>query len=210
MGTNPGKHSKGFTIIELMIATTVFSIILLLVTYGILQIGRTYYKGVTETKTQDTARAALDNITQAIQFDSGAVSAQSNGIVPNVKYVICIGNVRYSAYLGHILIDDSTHHALVQDTESTPCADNTAIPGLDGSTPMSSSATELMAPLMRVAALDVTDLSGGLYKVHIRVVYGNDVDLVNPTTLTASCDGGQINQFCAVSDLTTTVEKRVN
>jgi prepilin-type N-terminal cleavage/methylation domain-containing protein len=35
------KQQRGFTIIELMIATAVFSVVLLVLTSGIMQIGRT-------------------------------------------------------------------------------------------------------------------------------------------------------------------------
>ena len=48
---------KGFTVLELMIATTVFSVMLLLTTTGMIQIGKVYYKGLVTAKTQDTVRS---------------------------------------------------------------------------------------------------------------------------------------------------------
>ena len=58
---------SGFTLLELMIATTIFSVILLLCTVGLIQIGKTYYKGSAIVRTQNVARDITDNITQAIQ-----------------------------------------------------------------------------------------------------------------------------------------------
>ncbi|HLC91522.1 MAG TPA: type II secretion system protein [Candidatus Saccharimonadales bacterium] len=199
-------HQRGFTIIEMMISTVVFSLILLLVTYGILQIGRTYTKGVTETKTQQTARAVMDAITQDIQFyKSGVVTTNSAG----GKYVVCVGNNRYTAFLGQQLIDSAPDHALLVDYAlsggCTGAPQNQAAPFEPSTNPV-----ELLAPLMRVANLSVTPRSAGLYEVHVRVVYGENNVLINPTGIDASCQGGPINQFCAVSDLRTIVQKRVN
>ena len=61
-------EQNGFTIIELLIATTVFSLILLISVAGILQISRMYYRGVTQSRTQETARSIIDEVGEAIRF----------------------------------------------------------------------------------------------------------------------------------------------
>jgi prepilin-type N-terminal cleavage/methylation domain-containing protein len=221
-------NQRGFTLIELMVATVVFSIILLVATYGLLQIGRTYDEGLNEVNTQQTAQAALDTISQDIQFNSGMVSEAVNG----PAYVICIGKDRYSALMHQELYDNSTSHALIQDATSGFCnpvgsSPNGPIVGLNGATPLAPQvgmAKELLAPSMRLANLSVANIPLGsdLYIINIRVVYGEKNVLCSPTlhdcnnsALTninqtdLSCKGGVINQFCAVSDLTTTVQRRL-
>jgi len=202
------RDLRGFTIIELMIATVVFSVILLLVTYGILQIGRAYTKGLTVTKTQNTARTVMDAITQDIQFyKSGSVDGGFNG--GSGTYVICVGNNRYTALLGQMLDDTASVPALLFDANlvgGCSTGNPQTWPKQVGTDPV-----ELLTANMRVAAIDIAQLgTSDLYKAHVRVVYGEDSALNNPTALDASCQGGDINQFCAVSDLTTTIHKRVN
>lgn len=74
-------NAQGFTLVELMIATALFSSILLLITFGLLSIGQNYYKGKNSARTQDVARRVIDEISQAIQFGDAAPSPE---IKPNI------------------------------------------------------------------------------------------------------------------------------
>jgi prepilin-type N-terminal cleavage/methylation domain len=112
------KREQGFTILELMIATMVFSVVLLLVTAGILQVSRVYYKGLTESTTQSTARNIIDTLAQAIQF-SGAEVTETHNVNPGKDDSFCIGNKQYSYRLGSQVMNnpsssDQAWHALVE------------------------------------------------------------------------------------------------
>jgi len=212
--STPIISQKGFTIIELMIATLVFSVILLLVTYGLIQIGRTYIKGLNESKTQQTARSIMDTISQDIQFNGGKIKipAAFTG-----TFAVCIGDNRYSAMIDGQLVDGvpdtvkhQTNHTLVVDRpvggecNATPLTYrnlNAAIPPDDPYKPR-----ELMAPNMRLAKFNITPAGALLWNIKVRVVYGDD-DLLNPAR--DACAGGPGSQFCAVAELSTTVQKRV-
>jgi hypothetical protein len=65
---------------------------------------------------------------------------------------------------------------------------------------------------MRLGDLTINPLGGGAYTVHVRVIYGDSDVLTSPNGSdwsNVTCQGGAGSQFCAVSDLTTTVQTRL-
>lgn len=192
------QNQQGFTIVELMIATLIFSVVLLVVTIGIIQISRVYYKGITEANTQNVTRSVADTISQAIQFNGGVVTNTSGGSTG----VFCVGSQQFSYRLGVKLQDaavNGTNYALLQSTT----------PGCTSSSPVpTANFKELLGPNMRLSNLVVTQ-SGNLYKITVKVVYGDDDLLNNPGSTNPTCKTGAGSQFCSISDLTTTVVKRV-
>lgn len=203
---------RGFTIIELLVATMVFSVVLLIVTAGILQIARVYYKGVTEAATQNTARSIMDQIAQNIQFNGGAVTETASSPAPGTDYAFCIGNQQFSYRLGW-QVENSPNatvnqiwHGLVQNTVAG-CVSSTAPQTLSNQTV---TGRDLMEPHMRLANLVVDNVGNNQYKVQVRIVYGDNDLLSNPTATNANCQNIRSGtQFCAVSDLSTIVIKRV-
>lgn len=234
------KIEAGFTLVELMIATTVFAVVLLIVTFGILQVTRTYYKGATTTKTQQAARSIIDQISQAIQFSgSDPVITPSTDPAYGTPANFCINGTRYSYMLNRQLAvpadpaKSQATHVLVSDSNSA-CKTATPIPLDSASLNLSSytKAKELMATNMRLSVLKICapgpvtpacpnppPANSNLFMVSVRVVAGDDDLLVDSTGKkvgdpafdvgTANCLGGAGGQFCAVSSLTTTVERRL-
>jgi prepilin-type N-terminal cleavage/methylation domain-containing protein len=187
-------NQSGFTIIELLIATLVFSMILLMVTIGVIQITRVYYKGITEANTQNTARAVMDEITQGIQFSGGKVSATQTG-----QASFCIGDQQYSYALGKQL-----------GSQTTKALWKTNTPGCSGNPAAASSGKEFLSPKMRLSNLAVSSLGNNLWKVSLTVTYGDDDMMTNPASTSPKCKGIQAgSQFCSISTLTSTVIQRV-
>lgn len=85
------KGQGGFTIIELLIATVIFSVIVLVATAGIIRIGQMYYKGVTVSQAQERARQLSEEMSRAVQFSKISVIDEST---PPVN-VFCIADSRY-------------------------------------------------------------------------------------------------------------------
>ncbi len=209
------RHQRGFTIIELLIAMSVFSLVLLIVTVSIMQISKVYYKGVTETNTQSTARSIMETISQAIQFNGGTVTTTPGSPVAGTSYAFCVNNQQFSYRPGYQLVDGTagarqTPHALVQRTMAG-CSDvaqnlgNTTVTG-----------RELLAPNMRLSKLVVQSLGNSLYKVQVRVEYGDEDLLWSPSgnpagalAPDAACRSGAGQQFCSVSELSAVVISRV-
>lgn len=205
------QNSRGFTVIELMIATVVFGVVLLGVTLAIMQLSRVYYKGITETNVQETARSAVDRISQSIQFNAKQLTV-TPARAPGVKDSFCVGDQQYTYIIGYQLTDGSvganqSRHALVvQDVPG--CQSTSPEPDMTNAT----TKQELLAPGMRLAKMEVSLVPGttNVFKVNVKVVYGDDTLLTSPLAANVACKPQRAGtQFCAISEITTVVTKRV-
>lgn len=225
----PGSRQTGFTIVELMIATLVFSVILLVITYGVLRFTSAYYKGVNSSTTQDTARSVMDTVSQAIQF-SGTQIVPTDGIGGTGGGYFCAGGQIYVFKTG-VPYDGAA------PTASQPGLYVTADNGSCNFAAVTyGTGKELLGKNMRLVYLSVNNLSGQTYTVSVRLAYasgggavdGNDL-LCAPTAQPGSCTSATVltdaqlaaagndvicklqtgSQFCAVSALSTTVLRRV-
>lgn len=224
---------QGFTIIELVIATAIFSIVMILLITGVVAVTRMYYKGVINTQTQTVARSITDSIAEAIQFNGASVVPNTND-VPSGEYAFCVGGQMYTFVLGKELIDGASAtttqspHVLAESNVGQNCTDATP-PDLSAAT-LPTNSVELLSANMRLDYFNVCSASSGtnLYGVHIRIIYGGS-DLLQPLTTPLDqrstgcvgptglpenqCSGTFSNflggQFCAVSELDTTIEQRV-
>lgn len=223
------KHSqKGFTIVELMIATLVFSLILVAAMAGLVQISRLYYRGVTQARTQEVARSILEEVTQSIQFSNEAVEVQGsfvNGpVVPvgdNAEGFFCIGTKRYTYAIDRqVKADPDTadnpkdiRHALWVDTLEGGCS----VSSVSGATLTAENPTPegrgLLSENMRLTDLEVSRINGNddFWRVRVAVAYGDDDTLgLNDSGTRRICEpGGPGIEFCAIAELETTVYRRV-
>lgn len=204
MSKPPLLNQKGFTIAELMIATLVFSVVLLIATTSIIEVGHTYYKGINEANTQDTARTIMENIGQAIQFGGGTITATQTA-QPGTMQQFCVGNQQYSYDLGAQLVTGTPGSG-----QTNASVRVTNLPACNSSSTPQTGGTELLAPRMRISDLSVTPLTDGTsYRIHVKVAYGDDDLLSNPHGPDALCKGNVGSQFCSTSDISTIVYKRV-
>jgi prepilin-type N-terminal cleavage/methylation domain-containing protein len=211
----------GFTIVELMIATAVFSVILVLCATGIVQVGRMFYKGSIIDRTQDTARQVADDISQAIQFGPVATNFYQTGTASfpygagNITvHSLCLGTVRYSfsvdRSLGSSDLVNQVRHVLWKDhiaidTACTPLNIGQAAP-----TGSSVDGLELLGDNMRLPTLTVPNTPGrGLWNISLVVSYGDFDTFVGGSNFSQciSTNGG--GQFCAASIINTHVVKRL-
>jgi prepilin-type N-terminal cleavage/methylation domain-containing protein len=227
------KKSAGFTIIELMIATSIFSILLLVCSFALIQIARSYYKGVTSSQTQDAARSIVDQISQGIQFSGNNIATTPTSLPPPLppstgsSYIFCIGDQRYSVQLNQEVESNPTppdqgYHALVVDTYPG-CTSGSMSQNLNSNSVLG---RELLPTNMRLSKLSVTQVPGqtNLYSINVRVVYGdsnllcspiaNDCNSSSQSTYLTNSDIACKNtyegtQFCAVSELDTVVQQRI-
>ena len=194
------KLQKGFTIVELLIATSVFSILLVILLTSLLRISQMFYKGVNMSRTQETARNVLQYITDDLQFYKQPPVIGSN--------YFCIGNHRYAYQLGNQV--GTSGYGILKEDMST-CKPVTG----SGSQAPGPGAVELLDKGMQVNNLVVDPISGGSTSVHLFVVqYGNDNSvLISPSGYSpawkapdALCSGPpSSSQFCSTAEYNSTV-----
>jgi len=217
------SNSFGFTIIELMIATLVFSIVLLVVTAGIVQFSKAYYKGAITAKTQDTTRSIIDSVAQSVQFGVSSPQESPESVGTAISF-LCAGGNKFIFTPGVQYQTGPPVYAnagVYMVTSVGICEGPTATLPTDGK--------QLLNEYMRVTDLTLTGISDTLYSISVTVAYG-DNDLfcdrrddsscaaTSPTLSDAAladlrsnirCRQVSGSEFCAVSSLSTTVRKRI-
>lgn len=208
------QREEGFTLVELMIATAVYSLVLLIALLGITQVGRMYYRGLSAARTQEAARDVMDDVSREIQFSSSTV--QLSG-----AKTLCIGNKRYAFDMNKRLVDGApqnareANHALQKDS---PGAAAVGCPAVANQSDLTRP-IELLSNNMRLAKFSVTPVGGSnnqLWNVTIKVIFGEDdlltgLNMATGDSSNAQCTGSTYigGQFCAVSELSTTVVRRL-
>jgi prepilin-type N-terminal cleavage/methylation domain-containing protein len=205
---------EGFTIIELVIATGVFSVVLLIATVAIILVTNSYVKGNVQAETQDTARGILTTVSQDIQFNTAnSVNLGTYVSASNIGY-FCLGNDLYVYQLGDEIggvNSDGTkvYHALLEFSGTGKCPANVTDEGYLGA-PQSGDniAHELLAQNMSLETFNIAQVTGTkAYSIKLTVAYGSNVKSSGGVfTCPPESFGGQ---FCAVSSLTTAVTPRI-
>jgi hypothetical protein len=221
---NGVNGESGFTILELMIATIVFALFLVVMLASFLQIGKMYYKGISINNTTDTTRSIMDGISNDVRFSTEvacSIKDSQNCPVtgsPNVHY-FCIGQHRYTYYLS-----STTPYKIQGSDINNPNSGNNpkgiimdTITGCPPPTVAGTSPTQLMKPNMQLNDLNFYCVNNFCY-VHLHIAYYgvNDSVFSSPTHFadtssdhTAAlldkdnyCSGSSLGtEFCAVSDL---------
>ncbi|MFI5270698.1 MAG: PilW family protein [Candidatus Saccharimonadales bacterium] len=223
------KHSqRGFTIIELMIATVVVSTLLITVTYVMIGMQNLYDKGLNEQRAQDNTRTIIDQMALEIQSTGQAIVAPASVLTDTVNIggtnynyninAVCIGSVRY-LYVINLEVGVQTKQALWRDSADSgnSCVlspINHAVVDIINNTP-NDNGEELIPSNARLTDLEILSptATDPNYTIKASVAYGSD-DLFNPVfpSTTANydvtCKGGTGDQFCATAKLTTEVGQR--
>ncbi len=225
------RTQDGFTIIELMIATVVFSLTLLVIAAVSSQIGRMYYKGVVTANTQDTTRNLTDELSRTIQFTASVpvegISVSTLGGKPYVRKSQCFGSIRYTWVVNGQVNSSITNagqdyaathhirHALWRDTDNASIA---SCPPVDLTVDKpTANGKDVLGEDMRLKSLTVepgSSCSPGnscTWIIDVGILYGDD-DLIefnssgDPTGCKSLATG---SQWCALAELHTNVFRRL-
>ena len=227
------SNSAGFTIVELMIALTVLSTILVIATMLMTQIGRLYMKGVTQADVQNAARNISADLVASLQFSGsppapytcddpadpqgGMVCYSHKTVGTPTIYSYCIDTTRYSFILDRELGSDTTkpgvNHVLWKDkvANSANCTplDITTAGTPSGSDPSGFEMVPNRGRLVRFKVFE-NPVNSRIYTVDLNLAFG-DSDLLNVDTSNgdANCISGAGSQFCGTSSLRTDVLRRI-
>jgi prepilin-type N-terminal cleavage/methylation domain-containing protein len=211
--------NKGFTLVELMIATTVFSTILLLATTGVINIGKLYYKGITTARTQEAARSIADELTRSVQLTDGEIKGFSDEA--ETYSAVCVGKDRYTYRIDDTKVGDSEESGgqavrglwLDEITEGDECEPSSL-------NNFSAGGRELLGNNMRLIAFSISEQNADKtkYNVSVGVAYGES-DLLTTYDDQGNYTGAARGEaqckstnsggsFCAVSSLQTFVKRR--
>lgn len=178
-------RSSGFTIVELMIALSVLSTLLLLASLTLIAIGRLYSKNVNEISAQNTARNLVNDIASQIQLAGNVPAFSYGGVAPtdptgvtgaapqntdreSSVRALCIGNRRYTYVLNYVQSATSDpggqayQHVLWRDTLQSAGTCPTQLVHLDTSYPsqgdsatIDKSGSDLLPAHMRLTDLSI-------------------------------------------------------
>lgn len=206
--------NKGFTLVELLVAMTFFSFLLLLVTFGFVQINRSYTRGITVKTIQETARALTEDISRAIRTSN---DFEYHDFASDGEYRLCLGDVNY-AWNQHIEKadpdDNKTLDMTTEQLDSLPPQDftmvktrNTAIGCL--ATIAADDTEEVLDDRAIIQHLSITNVAEGTYKIKVVVstksAADNDLEVFGSE---ARCKVQTGDQFCDVASLETVVKTR--
>ena len=220
---NRQPKAAGFTIVELLLATAVFSFVLLVALAAFLGVGHLFYKGVSLTSTQSIANQVINDMSNNMIGASSVTKPTSSG---GYTYM-CIGNSRYtytsvsgktvyaqdSGGINYNNGSSGGNYGLLKDQlpSNGSCLAPTA------ATLSSNGAVEMLTTNMRVANVYICGVNASttLYNIDIVVAYGDNSALTfgsapasqcgEPTYPKVSCQGNYSNQaFCSVVKQDTT------
>lgn len=194
---------RGFTIIEFMVATVVFSVVIMTVSFAITTMSRIYQKSMYMSRAQAAARTLVDSIGEAVQFSNADIR---NGTAVDGARTYCVGQKQYVYILGKRVGTNTgegeiPHALMVGNTTLGDC-----VPPADYATTFS----DMLGPGLRLSEFTITGGSGVPTKITATVAYGADTDMENPQQPNVSCKAGPSSTYCGVSKLATVVEGRLN
>jgi prepilin-type N-terminal cleavage/methylation domain-containing protein len=199
---------RGFTVIELMVATTVFAVLVLLTSMAVVQIGRQFYKGIITARAQNAARTLTDEISRNVQYTATPPRVRTSGNV----IAICTAEVEYIIDRGQVQ-QGGVQRAMRYPACSSPLATLPSSGALPQNWPNAADpnhrGSEMLGENMR-AWVGLSPLGTRSYTLDISVAHGDDDLLEDPAATSYSCRNvPSLSQYCGTAQLTVTVFKQL-
>lgn len=213
-------YSKGFTIVETLIAMAVFSVIMLVLVVGVMRMTTSYVRGVNTNNTQALTRNISEILTQELKFNT-RLTTDGMSTEGGAPQFFCIGASKYIYAEGKKYSDSIVRGVANVGLVVAPN------PGTSCTTPTDSeiaTGRQLLGNNTRIVQLNVTSpgAEGSARKLELGVALG-DADLLcaynedssQCTTFTGDiASGGEVrcrsvqgSEFCAVSYLKSYVQR---
>lgn len=218
---------RGFTIVELLIAISVFSVVMIIAATAIIVIARQYQAGVTKTAMQSATRDIHQKISDNIKYSGGNIITVENYDVNvdgvNVKFnIICTDKTRYfyktpsvdgSGNIATTVNFDNNMSGLYVEQASSGdySSDANCKNGINPST-----AQQLLPNSAKVAVFSVeptaTDASGQVTSTTVKTTFvRGEADMFDLSVAPGSlqCKSGVGNEWCSVVSLSSIINPRL-
>ena len=200
-------NKQGFTLVELLLATAMFSFILLFVTFGIVQISRAYNKGIVVKRTQETARSVIQEMTRAISTATSG-SSGTDAVINfsnNTPRRLCVGDLRFGWNEGFRGGAGRESYSNGQDFALTRSDTGACNDVFD-----QNQSIELIDERLTVQDVAIQEvLSGSVYNLCVVITVDNSSDVSSGDCNTEpKCNVLAGDTFCDVAKLRTTVTLR--
>jgi prepilin-type N-terminal cleavage/methylation domain-containing protein len=218
--------NKGFTLIELMLAMTFISVLLVAIAMTTIQISNIYNKGITLREVNQVGRSLSDELQRSIasstpfdvtpKVDNSAATATSKYVVQDGGGRLCLGSYTYAWNYGEALTggtgappifntyDDNTsvRFAKVPDASGELCADPELPIERDAATDLVSSGDRNLVIHNFTITLTSEDANAGQALYAISMVIGtNDHEqlLTGATSCKPPATGVGDEDYCSVN-----------
>lgn len=198
------SKERGFTIVELMIAVSIFAIAITLVLAGVIFIARQYQQASNRVAMEDATRNLHQQIIQSVQFGKIIIPDAGKGLFTNSGYrATCVGNYMY-IYGEAKIVDQSSYEG---KEEGLYIKDNTT--GCAQADISKVNARNLLPPGAKVVEFSVSDQG------EINTTVANSppdlLEIVNSGgSFDVSCKSAITGrEFCAIVSLNSAANQRI-
>lgn len=199
-------NSRGFTLIELMLAMAFIAFVLLFVVTTLIQVMRTYNKGLVIKEINQTARTITEDMARILRTTSGSSAVTS--AIPSGR--LCFGGTSYvwniaGAEDNRFTDGEAVTFARVVDPGSALCSN------ASGSYPPvnNANATPLITDRVWVQDVELTINPFDIADIQIKLSTADNPSspaLINDPVRGAVCKGGGDGEFCATAEFSTSVQ----
>lgn len=213
------NNHQGFTLIELLLALAFVGFVLIFAVTTVVQVLRTYNKGLAIKEINQTARAVTEDMTRVIRATSQYSIVTAPLVDPGGnKARVCFDGVSYVWNFTNSSANQYTDGsrvtlARVDDPGSSLCTPSGGVyPNVDRT-----KATALLTDRVWVHQFTVAQsVGGGFVNVFMQLSTADDItqpaliyDPTNPDPAArVSCKGGSQGQFCAVANFSSSINAR--
>ena len=187
--------NPGFTLIEILVAMTVFSFLMLIVSLGILQVMRMYQADLATKRTQNAARLAMEDITREVR-DSRILDATTG---------LCLQGAQIIRYETYESPPGSLRYGLRKITGGSDCT--TGATATNSNILIDSAAGNVQVREFIASAIRNPSLTQIISAKIVLTVTTGDPDLFTDPT-GRICKPGPGSQFCSTTSYSNIVSVR--
>lgn len=202
-------NSSGFTILELLLAMTFFSFVLMFMTAGFVFVSRQYTRGIIVREVQDADRFAIEDMARNLRLSdvSDDQAARCDG---SVSSSACADLTQLGIENQLCLANGVTYQWEEPDTTEAAAGVETNLWKTNGCTDGVDERTPMLSERVSVYDIQITPVGPKTYRLTlVLVANGEELTVANNSQLpTCATVAGPGSQYCDVVSLSSVVTSR--